>query len=303
MSDNNHNKNVEEKRKRLAKMEAEEKHEKEVKEMAERLEKMFGNVKTMRKCVEKSRKTRTAPKNFSEKEAALKKNVEKAAENVKALKGEGPFRAQIGETLTDGNCFYSAVYRALKERGLLAKAKECHEILNISGSEKDFIISLRKLVADNANFDDMYNLLEGLHKATNQNSKDFLKEWMEDASGLDPKQKKIIKKYILARTPNKAKFEEEYRAYINTYTTFASDIEFYTVKSIFDLCGITIESLNQKKDSLPAEKDGQPIIYLFNAGNRKGGIHYEYFSLEGLKGGARRKTRRSKNKIVGFYRK
>jgi len=61
--------------------------------------------------------------------------------------------------------------------------------------------------------------------------------------------------------------------------------------------------LNQKKDSLPAEKDGQPIIYLFNAGNREGGIHYEYFSLEGLKGGARRKTRRSKNKIVGFYRK
>jgi hypothetical protein len=303
MSGNNHNKNVEEKRKRLANMEAEEKHDKEVKEMTERLEKMFGNVKTMRKSVERSRRTKKAPKNFSEKEAALKKNVEKAVENVKVLKGKGQFRARIGQTLEDGNCFFSAVYRALKERGLLGAVKECHDILNISGSEEDFIRSLRKLTADNANFDDMYSLLEGLYKTTNQNSKDFLKEWMGDNSGLDPKQKAIVKKYILTKKPNKAKFEEEYRAYINTYKTYASDVEFYTVKGLLDFCGITIQSLNEEKDELPAEKNGQPIIYLYNAGNRGEGIHYEYFSLEGLKGGARRKTRRSKNKIVGPYRK
>jgi hypothetical protein len=190
------------------------------------------------------------------------------------------------------------VYRALKERGLLVMAKECLDILNIDGTEKDFIISLRKLTADNANFDDMYSFLEGLYKATNQNSKNFLKEWTGDNSGLDPKQKAIVKKYILTKKPNKAKFEEEYKEYINTYKTFASDIEFHTLKGLLDLCGITIESLNEKKEQLPAEKDGQPIIYLYNAGNRGEGVHYEYFSLEGLKGGARRKTRRRPTKYA-----
>ena len=45
MADNNHNKNVEEKRKRLEKMMAEENHDKELREMIERFQNMFSNVK------------------------------------------------------------------------------------------------------------------------------------------------------------------------------------------------------------------------------------------------------------------
>ena len=231
------------------------------------------------------------------------RNKSKKANNTPKKKAnETPtkklFRARIGKTLVDGNCFYSAVYRALKERGLLLKAKECQDDLSIYGSEESFIKSLRKLTADNANLDDIYNYIEGLHKATNQNSKDTLKYMMEDEHGLDPKQIAIVKKYILTKKPNKAKFEEEYREYINTYKTYATEVEYYTVKGLLDFCGITIETLNEEEDKLPAEKNGQPIIYLYNDGTRGGGIHYEYFSLEGLKGGARRKTRRRPTKYA-----
>jgi hypothetical protein len=56
---------------------------------------------------------------------------------------------KIKETLDDGNCFYSSIYRSLKDKNLLSIFNECFSEIK-SNTEKTFIKKLRSFIADNS---------------------------------------------------------------------------------------------------------------------------------------------------------
>jgi len=283
MSDKNHNKNVEEKRKRLEKMEADERHEREVKEMTKRLQNMFGNVKNMKKSLEKTARTARTASRTTAKTATANKTRKNTGTSV-----------HIGKTLADGNCLFSAVYRALREQELLQPVSECHETLD-SSSERGFIKTLRNLVASTTDFDTFFELFDGMFKAGqegNQNSRNTIREQMADPNRFEEGQKDIIRRYILTERPNKQKFAEKYADYIRTDMNYASDIEFDGIKNLLRVCDIEVISHDTVEKNLSPMKDGSPVIHLYNAGTRGKGVHYEYFSFGGAKGGARSGTRR-----------
>jgi len=277
-----HDKNVEEKRKRLEKMEANEKHEREVKEMTKRLQNMFGNMKNTTKSLKKTARTAKKANHTTTKHANANKTRKNTSTSVR-----------IGSTLADGNCLFSAVYRALRERELLHPVSECHETLD-SSSERDFIRTLRNLVASTTDFDTFFELFDEMFKAGqqgNQNSRNTIREQMADPNRFEEGQKNIIREYIFTDQPNKRKFSEKYAAYIRTDKNYASDIEFDAIKNLLRMCDIEVISHDTVQKNLSPMKYGSPVIHLYNAGTRGEGVHYEFFSFRGAKGGARSGTR------------
>ena len=185
---------------------------------------------------------------------------------------------ELRKTLSDGNCLFSAVFRALSDSRLLENIKNCNQTLDIS-SEQPFIKSLRNLVADTVNLDEMFDHYNSLHKATNKNSKNTLQRYLSDPSGLDPGQKKIIKQFILIDEPDKNAFDTAYKDYIRTDKNFSSDIEYLGIETLLQKCNIKLVVLSKKVDTLPVMKNGMRVIYLFNDGNWGGGVHFEYYAF------------------------
>jgi len=200
----------------------------------------------------------------------------------------------IATTLGDGNCFFSAVFRALRERdGFLEKLKECYPELNIT-EERPFIRTLRNAVARRVDFETFFNFYRDLYT----NDRATLEEQLSDEHGFDPEQIDIIRKYLATDEPDRERFENEYRKYIRTDTNYASDIEFDGTKNLLRACDIEIithsESRRKAPSVLSKTVHGVPVIHLYNAGNNGEGVHYEYFSFLPLSNPRRtRKNRRN----------
>jgi len=199
----------------------------------------------------------------------------------------------IARTLSQGDCFFSAIYRASVEQDLLQKLKECHPSIDIS-NEDDFVITLRRLVSANADssLKFLYNFLYDLYTSRNKNSIATLKEQMSDPARFDRWQKQVINKYILGSKPDLIGFITEYKRGIETRTNYASDIEIWITRDLFEFCGIKFMSFNTAQSVLKnKDKDGNDIINLYNSG----GFHYEYFSFITYGGKRSRKTRKRRS--------
>lgn len=71
----------------------------------------------------------------------------------------------LTENLTDGNCFYSAVYRALANQGILQIVHDCQGLPTYD--ERSFIQGARTLVAENilaGGARDIHNSLKELYE-------------------------------------------------------------------------------------------------------------------------------------------
>jgi hypothetical protein len=122
------------------------------------------------------------------------------------------YKATVKPTLEQGDCFFSSIYRASKEQGLLNKINNCNPDILIS-NEDEFITSLRYLVANNSTdaIRSLYDFLLMLHTATNKNSKNTLKEQMANPQAFDNWHKELIRKHVLIERPNFNRFLNEFK--------------------------------------------------------------------------------------------
>lgn len=111
---------------------------------------------------------------------------------------------KVKPTLANGNCFYSAIYRSLKDKNLLKKIYKCITELN-SRTEVQFIKKARLYISEKEklirDYDDLFdNIAENIKKDWNYifTLREILKSF-GDA-------RKVIKEFI-----REDKFEKEYK--------------------------------------------------------------------------------------------
>lgn len=186
----------------------------------------------------------------------------------------------INETLSQGDCFYSGIFRALKERDLLQTV--CLA-LNLRGStEVRFITSFRELVANEVlagrlpsdldqygHPENSYDMLSGLgSNITNiidgDEQHEIWPEWFakEFRNGVG-KRPHFLKKF--------AKWSKKRKEYVG-------QIEVEIVTRLLQKIGILLEIDGTIKSIIPRMKEGLPLITLFN----EHGGHYEYYSYNTL---------------------
>ena len=228
-------------------------------------------------------------------ERAIKESKENAnAKLARSLSGLNLQNRPRGEpviikpTLTNGDCFFSAIYRAAVEQNLLNIMKACHSDLEIS-NETDFIQSLRDILAENSNgpVEFFYQTLRGWYEAKNSNSKKSLNATMGARQGLDRWHKALINKYVLVARPNLANFKSEFKEGLKKSGHYSADIEVSITKEIFEPCGIVIYSHREIQRTLPRMRDGNHVIHVSN----EGAGHYEFYSFN--TGSKRSNTRRN----------
>lgn len=182
----------------------------------------------------------------------------------------------INETLSQGDCLYSSLYRALKERDLLNTV--AHE-LNIRGStEVRFIISLRQKIAAEI-------LANRLPTDLNQHGQK--EDTYDFFSGLGPNIKTIIeeddneifpdwfKSEFKNGVGHRTNFLKKTAKWVKKRKEYAGELEVSILKGLLKEIGILLEIDGTTKKTLPLIKDDLPLITLFNAH----GGHYEYYTF------------------------
>jgi len=228
----------------------------------------------------KTRLTQKKSPNIKYKEGH-KHKLEKLNAILEELGGPGstPVIGEVGinETLTQGDCFYSSLYRAFKERDLLKTV--CHD-LNLRGStEVRFVVSFRQKVAKEVLDNKLPTDLD--RHGNPENSYDFL-------SGLGSELTTIIDDDAGEIFPNW--FKREFRKGVGSRENFlkkfakwaikrkeyVGEIEVNIVKRLLKEIGVLLEIEGSRKTRLSRMKDGLPLITLFN----EHGGHYEYFTFD-----------------------
>ena len=199
------------------------------------------------------------------------------------VKGYTP---ELTENLSDGDCYFSAIFRALEYHKLLDKIFECLKIP--IDSEKEFIKSLRRLVAAavkngaasttydsyKENFNNEIETLKLQIESTPEYIQDFLKQKIQE------KEK--------SRNPNKVafytydEFAKELSKNIKQHNVWAGQLEVLIVKNILELCNIMIDFYTSNKGGdppkrLPYNIDDKYYIYLYNSRE----IHWKHYKLTG----------------------
>jgi len=189
----------------------------------------------------------------------------------------GPRPVQTKPTLDDGNCFFSAIFRALQEReGLLQIVATC---LTLDASdEMAFIESFRNKIADrialgNIPFHhekngiiDSYDYLVGLTANSNTYSKVIAHypSWFKKEFGEKGEKLGI-----------RSSFCERLALHIRTMGEWVGEIEVYIVKEELLQCNIILRIHNHIETHLLKNENGKAAIHLHNQGEQ----HYEYFSF------------------------
>jgi len=192
--------------------------------------------------------------------------------------GSTPLIGEVGinETLSQGDCLYSSLYRALKERDLLQTV--AHE-LNIRGStEVRFIISFRQKIANEilanrlpkdlnqyGQEEDTYDFFRGLGPLIT----DIIDE---DADEIFPS---WFKKEFRNGVGKRDNFLRKTAKWVKKRKEYAGEMEVAIATRLLKDIGILIEIDGTTKKTLPRMKNHLPLITLFN----EHGGHYEYYSF------------------------
>uniref|UniRef100_A0A6C0KXF7 OTU domain-containing protein n=1 Tax=viral metagenome TaxID=1070528 RepID=A0A6C0KXF7_9ZZZZ len=232
-----------------------------------------------------SRRIRTILKTFIKKQTTAKSKKTKQTRKIQInwlQRLEEQTREQtntkpvtVKKTLSNGDCFYSSIYRAAKERpGILNRLKTCLR-LNID-SETAFIQSFRDKVARTIR-------RQGLQK---ENSKDIYDYLQETAALKDGTYEAIMDAYPNWFTTEfgtegehlatKADFIKRLLKHVTKQGEWVGEIETRQVMELLPACEIRVKIHSNEAKFLPLKTNGHDILQLYNPGE----AHYEYFSFE-----------------------
>ena len=195
--------------------------------------------------------------------------------NKKIIRQILPFPVVIKETLSDGNCFFSAIFRALKERpGLLEKVSSCLKL--DSSDEIKFIQSFRNKLAEriasgNLQYTndkngrvDTYDMLISHNANSYKQIIEGFPDWFKSEFG-EPTQ-----------LGTRESFCQLYASYIRNLGEWVGEIDVRMIQEELLKCKLTMIIYKTIKKSLKrTDINGNPMIHLYNHDER----HYEYFSF------------------------
>ena len=189
----------------------------------------------------------------------------------------------IKPTLSQGDCFYSGVYRSLKYKNLLNKLCNCQKDI-ICNSEDNFIKTLRNLMGINKKFIDdylglFYNIISMKSEPDFQNNFNLILNNLGDTRNVLLSFNNTNK--FEPNDQNSKEFITEIQKIVGTRKSFAGELEVLFVKNLLKDCGITINIviLDGKTD----EKILKEIKVKENEENKENsiilvlsGVHYQY---------------------------
>lgn len=183
----------------------------------------------------------------------------------------------IKPTLTNGDCFYSGIYRSLNERNLLVNVSACLSLTSVD--ETSFIQSFRdkiaeRIVAGNLQYThgthgkvDTYDYLVGLtgnsgsyRQVTNSYPSWFNDEFGENGESLGDRES----------------FIQRLSSHVRNSGEWVGEIEVRLVTQELEKCKIRLEIRSNRENKLYKKSQGLDVIHLYNPSER----HYEYFSFD-----------------------
>jgi len=187
------------------------------------------------------------------------------------------FAVTIRNSLINGDCFYSSVFRALKERPELLERVQRNFSINVS-DESAFIQSWRNMVADkvetyvpagkNGPLDFYDILINKSHDATG-NIDIILKgfpSWFRSEFGEN-----------FSTVGSRDDFFRKLKQRIRTPTNWVGQIEVEIVQKLLESQNILVKiENNSARECAVKSRDGVDFIYLINYGE----THYKYFSFD-----------------------
>jgi hypothetical protein len=190
-----------------------------------------------------------------------------AAERAAALAGAEP--VIVRKTLEQGDCFYSAVWRALYEQGLLPRI---HRRLGFDCTvEATCIQYLRNIIAD-ASQEYVANTYTNLYNLLASGVRDDRDTFATIVSTTFATWHQAV---IRNTMQDPASFIEQMVAGIRKPRNWASQIEVITLTRILQEYRIDLEILTNFRSSLVARRGDRDVVSLYNPH----AVHFEYFSF------------------------
>ena len=203
--------------------------------------------------------------------------------NLYVVKG---YEHILTENLDDGDCYFSAIFRATEYHKLLDTLCECLKIP--IDSEKKFIKSLRTLVGE--------AVINGAARSTYESYKENFNNEIETLKLQIESAPKYVQDFLNKKIKEKEKsrkadkvafytyetFAKELSKHIKQHNTWAGELEVIIVKNILELCNIMIDFYSSNKGGdppkrLPYNVDDKYYIYLYNYRE----IHWKHYRLIG----------------------
>jgi len=179
---------------------------------------------------------------------------------------------KIMETLDDGDCFYSSIYRAAKERsGLLEHISASLNLPTSFPDEEEFITACRQKVADKLLLDstesELYTRLKEVSEVDPESYKEMMEQypaWFVREFGKTGK-----------KLGTKEEFYENMVKHITSRGKWVGQIEVEQAEEMLLSINIRLKILRTIAYELPPREGGMDILWLYNPGE----AHYEYFSF------------------------
>jgi hypothetical protein len=234
---------------------------------------------------------------YAKKTAAPLKTTAKVALQAPKVPGNIVRR----ETLATGDCFFSSIFRAAIEQGLIHKLMTCLKLK--ATNEKEFIQAFRNMLAvrivnhklpkyeqPDGSFEDTHDVLLATFKKAIPG---MIEQEGTTGKGVKPEKKLKTSTYqqVLRGFPiwfrikfnegipdDKNEFERQVAEGVRTMTNWIGTIEVEMTKHILNAaCKITLKTYSSDiANAEPVDEKGQPTIHLRNLGE----AHWEYFSFD-----------------------
>ncbi len=201
----------------------------------------------------------------------------------------GEFPVIRKNTKTQGDCFFSSIFRAAKELGILDIFEACLEVS--IDSEEIFIQGLRDILAQNI-AEDRDGKISGMYEYLTETSEKNVNSFQEV---FDQMPSWFREEFEYGLPDDVENFIEIMSLGAETSGNYVAELEVGIMKDIIEECGIKLEVYVTPITKAKKETDdGEPIIHLINLGppDYEEG-HYEFYSFL-VKGGKKRNSRKVK---------
>jgi hypothetical protein len=202
------------------------------------------------------------------------------AEMGEGSKSKKTDKIKVKKTLSNGNCFYSAIYRSLKDKNLLERLYDCINDLR-STTENTFIENFRNYLSNNKEIESQYKQLFDNIEYNLRVDKDYKKTINTILKDMGDG-RKVIKRFLKNdkfKNQYRNEFINEIKENIRKNKTYVGEFEVISSSNILkNKCSINIERFtNSKNAKSKIENDSEnkknKTIYLIIHQDNE---HWEY---------------------------